>query len=214
MSEEKKDPKVGDEKQPAGTDQPAKQEPTDKKVEVSETELKTLQKKSKDFDEIVISQRQKKRDGRTIPGAAAPVKKDKPDNDDGDDDDDDSEEFVTKKDFAKNIEKSAIKEAQKDSETDENWDAIMEFYQPRHGKDTVDDILADIQTAKKVWKSENPSAPKVDKKPDGDADTISDLATDKGIGEGKDKKPTTEKKSILNKNKKTTMQDWYPKKTN
>ena len=211
MSEEKKDPKAGDEKQPAGTGQPAKKEPTisEEKVEVSKSELEKLQKKSKDFDGIAESLKAKNRVGRTIPGAEPKVKKEKSDDDAGEDgEDDDSQEFVTKKDFSKNIEKSAIKEAQKDSEVDENWDSIMEFYQPRHGKDTVDDILADIQTAKKVWKAEHPSAPATDKG-EGDTKVVADLAADKGLGEGKEKKPESEKKSILKQNK-TSMKEWYP----
>lgn len=216
MSEEKKDPKAGDEKQPIGTGQPAKKEATDsdntEKVEISKSELEKLQKKSKDFDGIAESLKAKNRVGRTIPGVVAPVKqKEKSDDDTGEDDDagDDSQEFVTKQDFAKNIEKSAIKEAQKDPEVDDNWDSIMEFYQPRHGKDTVEDILTDIQTAKKVWKAEHPSAPAPKDKGEGDSKVASDLAADKGIGEGKEKKPEVQKKSILKQNR-TPMKEWYP----
>ncbi|MCX6724242.1 MAG: hypothetical protein NT155_03685 [Candidatus Staskawiczbacteria bacterium] len=210
MSEEKKDLKPGGEQPPAGSGQDDKdkkstEQSKDDTVQISKSELEQIKKDRDNYREGVIAS---KRKGRTIPGSEPQVKKDKPANDGGDaGDDDDSQEFVTKKDFTKNIEKSAIKEAQKDSEVDENWDSIMEFYQPRHGKDTVDDILADIQTAKKVWKAENPTAPKTDKG-EGDSKVAADLAADKGIGEGKDKKPTPEKKSIL-RNKKVPMKDWY-----
>ena len=210
MSKEKTDSENGEEKQPTGDGQPEKK-PADsaqvEKVEISKTELERLQRDSKDKEGLIKQKLEASRAGRTIPGVVPKVKKDKDDDDAGEDGSDDSQEFITKKDFSKNIEKSAIKEAQKDSETDENWDSIMEFYQPRHGKDTVDDILADIQTAKKVWKAEHPTPPKTDKG-EGDASVAADLATDTGVGEGKEKKPVSEKKSILKTNK-TPMKDWY-----
>ena len=198
MGQEDTDPKTGDE--PAGDGQP-------EKIEISKSELEKLQKKSKDFDGRVEANKNKKREGRTIPGAE-PIKKEQPSDDDGVDDDNLTEEFITKKDFLKGIEKSAVKEASKDPEVDENWDSIVEFYSPRHGKETVEDILTDIEIARKTWKAQQPASEKP-KEDDADQKVKSDLAKDSGLGKGKDKESKPEHKSILPKNEK--MEDWYGK---
>ena len=205
MSEEKKDPKEGEEKQPSGTGQPDNKD-TDEKVEISKSELEKLRKKSTDFDGLADRLKKKDRAGRVLPGAE-PVKKEK---EEEDDDDELKEEFVTKKDFQKTIEKSAIKEASKDQEVDDNWDSIMEFYVPRHGKDTIESIISDIEIAHKTWKAQQPVPSKEpEKKEDEDKKSTSDLAKDAGLGKGKDKQPKPVKKSILPKKEK--MQDWYGK---
>jgi hypothetical protein len=84
----------------------------------------------------------------------------------------------------------------------------MEFYNARHGKDTVEDILADIEVAHKTWKAQQPSK-EPEKKDDEDKKSVSDLAKDAGLGKGADKNPKPEKKSILPK--KEPMTSWYGK---
>lgn len=205
MSEQDKDPKEGEEKDPSGNGQPEKKD-TEEKVEISKSELETLQKKSKDFEGLADRLKSKERAGRVLPGAE-PVKKEKePSDEDGDDEL--KEEFITKKDFQKQIEKSAIKEASKNPEVDENWDSIVEYYNARHGKETVEDILADIEIARKTWKAQQPT-PKEPKKDEEDKTSVSDLAKDAGLGKGADKNPKPEKKTLIPKKEK--MSEWYGK---
>jgi len=210
MSEEIKDPKDG-ENNSDDNGQSEKKLPTDEKVEVSKTELEKLQKKSKDFDGIVESQRKKAASSRTLPGAKPTKEKDDSSDDDDSDDDDDgglNEEFVTKKDFKKTIEKQAITELHKDPDIADHWDEIMEFWTPRStdDTDTVEGLVAIGKRALKVYKSEHPEKP--EKKDDENKEVIAALGTDAGLGEGKEKKPDAKKKSILQK--KTKMEDWYP----
>ena len=209
MSEEEKDPKPGEEKSPKDNGQPEKK-PTDseeEKVEISKSELQKLQKKSSDFDGIALRLKKKEQAGRTIPRAEPENKKEKSADENADDDDELEEEFVLKKDFQRQIEKSAIKEASKNPEVDENWDSIMEFYIPRHGKETIEDILADIDIAHKTWKAQNPSFEKSESKKDTGLKTAAELAKDSGLGKGKDKESKPERKSIIPKQEK--MEDWY-----
>ena len=202
MSEENKDLKNGDENSD-GAGQPDKKNDTDssdkdEKVEISKSELEKIQRDRDNYRDATLAA---KRKGRVIPGSEPIKEKEKEDSDD-----ELTEEFITKKDFLKGIEKSAIKEASKDPETDENWDSIMEFYTARHGKETVEDILADIEVARKTWKSMHPSTekPKTD---DTDKNVKSELAKDSGLGKGKDKETKPERKSIIPKQEK--MENWY-----
>ena len=205
MSEEKNDFKDKDETlQDNG--QPEEKESTDdsdeeEKVEISKSELEKIQRDRDNYRDGLLAN---KRKGRTIP-ESEPIKKEQP-SDDGTDNF--QSEFVSKKDFLKGIEKSAVKEASKNPEVDENWDSIMEFYNTRHGKETVEDILADIEIARKTWKAQQP-APEKPKEDDTDQKVKSDLAKDSGLGKGKDKESKPERKSIIPKNEKMT--DWYGK---
>jgi len=208
MSDEDKDPKGGeDNSDDAG--QSEKKQPTEEKVEVSKSELEKLQKKSQDFDGIVESNRKKNALGRTLPGAK-PQKEVGGSSDDGEDDDDLKEEFVTKKDFKKQVEKQAIAELHKDPDIADHWDEIMEFWTPRStdDTDTVEGLVAIGKRALKVYKSEHPT-PKEEKE-DAGVKIASDLAAETGLGKGKEKDTTTKRKSILPKNEKMT--DWYGKK--
>ena len=203
MSEEEKDLKDGDENSDdtGQSDKKNNADSSDKdeKVEISKSELEKIQRDRDNYREATLAA---KRKGRTIPGSEPIKEKEKEDVDD----DELTEEFITKKDFLKGIEKSAIKEASKNPEVDENWDAIMEFYNSRHGKETVEDILADIEVAHKTWKSMHPSTDKP-KEDDTDKKVKSELAKDSGLGKGKDKESKPERKSIIPKQEK--MEDWY-----
>jgi hypothetical protein len=204
MSEEEKDPKGGFEKKPSETDQ-------SEKVEISKSELEKLQKKSNDFDGLVLADRERKRKGRNLPGSEIQSDKSNKENDNSDD----SQEFVTKEDFKKHekvqVQKTAITELQKNPEIDEHWEEIMEYYNPRPGEsDTIEGIVSAGSRALKAWKTDHPNAPaKQDN--EGDKKVISDIASDKGLNEGKDKKPVQQRKSLL-RNDQTPMQEWYGKK--
>lgn len=83
-------------------------------------------------------------------------------------------EFLTKEDFYKANERKAINsltvidkadsdevKAQKTYVKD-NWKDISAFYQPRLGKDTPEDILADLNDALTLYTSKNPRTEDVD----------------------------------------------------
>lgn len=208
MSKEKDDPKAGDGDTGANGQAKENDSAAEEKVEVSKSELEKLQKKSRDFDGMIEADRKKKRLGRTLPGAE-PEKKDSPKADDADDDDDDlQDEFVTKKELQKQIEREALKEASKNPIVDEHYEEVLEFLTFRSGeRDTVEGIVAALERAAKVWKSENPDKVSEAKEDDEDKTAKSEIAKDAGAGKGKDKKPETKKKSVLPKNE--TMDDWY-----
>lgn len=205
MSDEEKDPKDGDDNSD-DNGQSEKKLPTDEKVEVSKSELETLQKKSKDFEAMVESKRKKDASSRTLPGEK-PTKEKDDSSDDDEDDDELTEEFVTKKDFKKTIEKQAITELHKNPDLADHWDEVMEFWTPRStdDTDTVEGLVAIGNRAFKVYQSEHPSKP--DKPEDDSAKNAAAVGTDAGLGKGKEKKPEAEKKSILTKKEKMT--DWY-----
>ena len=205
MSEEEKDLKKGEKETPADTGQSdeetdeeleeSEEESKDDSVKISKSELDKIQKDRDNYRQGLLSI---KRKGRTLPESEPAKKKEE------EEEDELTQEFVTKKDYQKQIEKSAIKEASKDPETDENWESIMEYYVSRHGKETVEDILADIEVAKKTWKAQQPPKTLVQ---DDTKKVESELASDTGLSKGKDKSPKPEKKSILPKKEK--MEDWY-----
>ncbi len=221
MSDEDKDPKDGEENA-EGTGQPEKKQTTDdsdkgEKVEISKSELEKLQKKSKDFDGMVEAGKKKDRIGRTIPGAE-PEKgkgkvKDADDESDDDDNDDDelTEEFATKKDLQKHIDKLAMSELQKNPFIDSHYDELLEYVHFKTGeRDTIEGITAAFNRAVKGWKSDHPDYKEpVDEKEDEGKKAAAALGTDAGLGKGKEKNPQPEKKSILPK--KQNMKDWYGK---
>jgi len=205
MSEDKSDLKDGD-KTPQGNGQPEKKEADNSQkedvVQISKSELERIKQDRDNYREGLLAN---KRKGRSLPGSDTNSDKSNKD----DDDNNSQEEFITKKDLKKHIERQAITELQKNSEIDEHWEEIMEFYSPRPGEtDTMDGILTAGNRAFKVWKGQQPPV-KADKKDDtGDKKVIADIASEKGLNEGKDKKLVNEKKSVLN-NKQTHIQDWY-----
>jgi hypothetical protein len=67
-------------------------------------------------------------------------------------------EYLTKKDFYKTNERQAIRTATADPEVKANWDNIVQFYTPRRGKETAEDIAEDIQDAITLFKARNPNA--------------------------------------------------------
>ena len=121
-----------------------------------------------------------------------------------------TDEPLTKKEFQKANENQAIKIACKDSEVEDNWDEIVKFYTPRHGKSDVDGIVEDINDALILFqkKNENKEEDKEDKE---DKKSTADLASDKNLSGGdssKKKSSNPERKSVIPK--KETAQDWYP----
>jgi len=201
---EKETPK---EETPTGTGQPektvpepgAKKETEEDTVMISKAELTKLQEEKENYRKGMLSL---KRKGRTLPDVK-PDGQSRINYEDGESGDD-GNEFVTKKDFKGREQKSAIAEACQDSEVDENWDDIMFYYKPEHGQDDRDNVLLDIQKAKKLWRANNPIKPE-----DQSKKVVANLAADKGLGSGKEKKanPPAEGRRIIPKNDKMT--DWY-----
>ncbi len=115
-------------------------------------------------------------------------------------------EFITRSEVEKTNEKEAISEATKDPVTDQNWDEIVKYYTPRHGRATSKDILRDIADAKTLWEKDNPD--KVKPK-DGDDGAAAKLAAEKAkAGDGAGAGGNEERKGgILPK--KTTPKEWY-----
>lgn len=107
-------------------------------------------------------------------------------------------------------EREAIKEAEKDSVLNDNWQEVMKYYTPRHGKDSVKAILKDIEDAKTLFLKDNPDKAATDDQGEEDAtatvaaDTVKPKAGSQGNGK------TTPRKSILPK--RTSPSEWYPKK--
>lgn len=213
MSEEDKDLKNGD-KTLEGSGQPEKKENTDasqkeEKVEISKSELEQIKRDRDNYREGLLAN---KRKGRTLPGSDINSEKSKKE----EDGDGSEEEFITKKEFQATqkaqAQKTAIAELQKNPEIDEHWDEIMEYYSPRPGEaNTIEGIISAGNRAFKGWKADHPTAKTPEKKEEGeDKKVISDIASDKGIGSGKDKPQQQEKKTILNKGS-TPIGEWYGK---
>lgn len=217
MSEEIKDLKT--EEKTSGEDGQSQEENKtefndEEKITLSKTEYDKLkaekEKAEKDRDNYRTGFLNSKRNGRSLPGAKK-VDEDKSSKPNEDEDDFEKElnsKFVSKADFQKSIETAAIKEASKDSEIDENWDEIMSYYVPRQGKDSVENILADLERAKKAWRIDHPKEVKEEKKEDTDKKVKAQLSEEDEIKKGKEKKPADKKKSIL-LNKEEKMKDWY-----
>ena len=104
--------------------------------------------------------------------------------------------FILKADFQKSIEQAAIKEASKDPDIDEHWEDIMLYYIPRQGKDSVEDILTDLQRAKKAWRVDNPA--KVEEKTeDTDKKSKSWIIFRRFYQKGKEKKACRKEKNYF-----------------
>jgi hypothetical protein len=205
MEEEQKDLKVGEEETPTGDDLPEEKttkpeesasKVPDGMVQISKAELEKLEEEKENYRKGMLSV---KRKGRTLPGVES---ENKPKVDDYGDIVPEPE-FITKKEFIAKEQKLAISEACKDSETDEYFDDIMFYYRPEHGQDDRDNILLDIQKAKKLWRADNPKVDNTAKK------VAVELAADKGLGSGKKKEatPAPERKHIIPKHEKMT--EWF-----
>lgn len=72
----------------------------------------------------------------------------------------DSSQFMTKAEFEKSNERKAILSVTKDEEVKEHWEEIRQFYTPRRGKATPEDIQEDIKDAITLFKAR--STPEVE----------------------------------------------------
>ena len=115
---------------------------------------------------------------------------------------------ITKADQRKGYEKAAIKEACTDDEVNKNWSEIIKYYSPRHGRDSADDILADIKDAKTLWKSNQNTD---DDEEGEDKKSAAQIAADKGKAAGSGSKEGKEKEKKHLMMQKTPIQKWYPK---
>lgn len=214
MSEEtKEDLKEGEDKTPAGDDQPDKKDADspeedsseDEEVKISKSELEKLRKdadEKENYRKAVIRLNQK--NGRKLPGLEL-EKKPKSDNDDDDDDDESKGDFVTKQELVNRDEKQAVDKACENEEIALNWDEIVVFYIPSKDN-SYNTKLAGILKAHKLWRLDKGLTDKP-KEQDGGKKATKALVEEKGSAKGKDKKSAEKKKSIIPKKEK--MEGWY-----
>lgn len=119
-------------------------------------------------------------------------------------------EFLTKSEYRKGIERRAIKIACADPDINDNWDKIMEYYVAAHGKETIEDIVTDIERAHRLFRVDVP----VKKDDDGDKKTTMKIAVEetKPLGKSEPLKGKEVRKRILPK--RTPVQEWYGKEEN
>lgn len=117
-----------------------------------------------------------------------------------------SQEFLTKADFYKANERKAIKQAIADPEIKAHWAEIIPFFSSRHGKETPEDILEDIQDAITLYKVRNPKTETDDSALDLTATPV--VKTGGGIG---DKKQIPKVKDPPNFKLPSQPKDWYKK---
>ena len=122
-------------------------------------------------------------------------------------------DFLKKSDFELANQKKAIRMATTASEQDteeaktlkgdllENWDKVRQFYTPRRGKDTPEDILEDIKDAYAVF---NTRRVKKEVKPD-----VSDLTTTKTSPTGNAPSPKSPAKNPPNFSIPKKPAEWY-----
>lgn len=115
-------------------------------------------------------------------------------------------EYITRTEVEKANEKEAISEATKDPIVDQNWEEIVKYYSPRHGRASSKDILRDIEDAKTLWEKNNPDKAKPK---DGDGGAAANLAADKAKGNGGSGAGGSEEKKGGILPKKTTVKEWY-----
>lgn len=144
-----------------------------------------------------IAQRHKKPEAKPEPKIEKPVETD----------------FLKKSDFELGNQKKAIRMATAVSEQDaeevktfkedllENWDKVRQFYTPRRGKDTPEDILEDIKDAYAVFNTRR--KPK-ENKPD-----VSDLTTTKTNPTGNAPSPKSPVKNPPNFSLPKKPSEWY-----
>ncbi len=185
--------------------------PAGDNVSISKSELEQLKKDAglkENYRKGII--RLTRKNGRFLPGSDSDQQP-KHEEEEGDEEidfgGDDKEKKPKKKEAAPKAnlltEKDAIDIACRDEEVENNWEDIVIYYEPKHGKSSVGAILKDIDAAVKMWKEKNkstaaPAAPR------------QQIATDTSIEKGKEKKPIPPKKTIIPP--KAKMTDWYPEK--
>lgn len=225
MAEENDDLKKGEKKTPEGTGQPPEKttgsdsgkKPEDEKVEISKSELEKLQKDAALTEQYRGAVKRLNKRGRVLPGLE-PEEKPKEEEEEEEEEKDEfgqpikkkkkekKEEFVTKKELLQRDEREAIAEACEDEEINLNWDEMIVFYVPPKER-TKEALRQAISDAHRRWRADKGLT---EKKPDeeGKKETT-DLATDKGLGKGKEKEtaPGKEKKHIIPK--KQGMEGWY-----
>ncbi len=128
-----------------------------------------------------------------------------------------SAELVTKKDFHKINEKSAIEQVTTVSDSDsdedkqikkdlnEHWNDIKKHYAPKSGRDRVKDIVEDIFDAHAAWKRRGGV-----KAPDTSKEATAELARSAGKPGG-GKPAQTAKPSATKIPRPTQMTDWFKK---
>jgi len=209
--EEETDDEESDSNKDDDDDSDDSKDDSDEEVKISKSELEQLRKDAKEKESYRKGLiRLNKARGRNLPGSE-PVTKKK--DDDGDDDfgETPKEDYVTKKELALRDEKRAVNDACKNEEILLNWDEIIVFYQ-RPKENSYESQSAAIANAHKLWRADNGITDNPDEKKEAKkkADKAKqDLASEKGLSKGKDKKPTPPKKSIIPRKQK--MEDWYGK---
>ncbi len=117
-------------------------------VEVSKSELEQLKEERENYKKGLLSKKQElnelksdsdnEEESKELPSSNA----------------DDLDEPVKKKDFYKSNEKKALQEASDELEGfDENFDKVMQYYTPRRGKETADDVFEDLKDAHMLYKN-------------------------------------------------------------
>ncbi len=122
-------------------------------------------------------------------------------------------DYLKKSDFELANQKKAIRTATIVSENDteeaktlktdllENWDKVRQFYTPRRGKDTPEDVYEDIKDAYAVF---NTRRPKKEVKPD-----IKELSETKITPTGNAPEPKSPQKQPPRFNLPKTTKEWY-----
>lgn len=123
-------------------------------------------------------------------------------------------DYLKKSDFELANQKKAIRTATVVSEQDteeaktfktdllENWDKVRQFYTPRRGKDTPEDIFEDIKDAYAVFNTRRPA--KKEEKPD-----IKELTETKANPTGNAPAPKAPKKELPRFNMPKQPKEWY-----
>lgn len=119
-------------------------------------------------------------------------------------------EFLSKKEFYKANEKKAInKFVEENPEVKNNWDNFVEHYPNKRGKQTVEDILADLDDAKTLYDKYN----KKDEDSNSDKEAKANLSKEKanpsGSGNPKKSDKSTKKGGRKIMPNKERPQDWY-----
>ena len=123
--------------------------------------------------------------------------------------------YITREEFYATNRTKAIETLTNISENDpladvkkdlnDNWSDVMAFYVPRNGQDTTEKIVEDVFDAYTVWKRrQNPTAD--------DSARILQATTVVNPTGGKPEIKKEEKKSTINFNIGTSVNDWYKKK--
>ena len=115
-----------------------------------------------------------------------------------------AEDVLTKKDFQKINEKKAIEAFLKDNpEVNSKWSDFVPYYREFRGRDTVEDIVKDLDDAKTLYQKHFPVK-------ENDGDTKANLASEKSITSGSSEptKPQKESNKFLDQRGKS-IQEWY-----